>query len=104
MLTAMAAAPRSAYNPKRHPNGNTEPMAATVDTLRIAKRLRDTGVLATKAELAQGLAEIRAEMSALEQRLSNRITEAQADVIKWLVPLLLGQTALNVTLVKLLPG
>jgi hypothetical protein len=105
-------------------------MAATIDTLRIARRFKDAGFpeaqaelfaetfreweeagfgqLATKAELNQGLTELRlelrAEMAALEQRLSNRITEAQVNLIKWLVPLLLGQTALTVTLVKLLPG
>jgi DNA-binding transcriptional MerR regulator len=105
-------------------------MAATIDTLRITKRFRDAGVpeaqaevfaetfrereeaglgqLATKAELEAGLAalraELRAELAALEQRISAKITESQNSLIKWLVPLLLGQTALIVALVKLLPG
>src|SRR5688572_25343039 len=101
-------------------------MAATIDTLRIAKRFKDAGVpeaqaelfadtfrereeaglgqLATKIELQAGLAELRAELAALEQRLTARIIESQNSLIKWLVPLLLGQTALIVALVKLLPG
>jgi hypothetical protein len=47
---------------------------------------------------------LRTELAALEQRLGQRIIESQNSLIKWLVPLLLGQTVLIVALVKLLPG
>jgi hypothetical protein len=90
---------------------------ATLDTLTIVKRLREAGVpegqaetwatiwrdqreldlsqLATKADLDQ-------LGQRLEQRISARITESQNALIKWLVPLLVGQAALTAALVKLL--
>jgi hypothetical protein len=71
-------------------------MAATIDTRR-EREEAGFAQLATKVEPEAALA-------ALEQRISAKITESQVSPIKWLVPLLLGQTALTVALVKLLPG
>jgi hypothetical protein len=105
--------------------------AAVMDTHRIVKRLKEAGFsdaqaetvtdvlresreadfaqFATKADLAAAVAELRAEIQALRGELRAEIqavrTEVQAvkaDLIKWLVPLLLGQAALIAALVKLL--
>ena len=86
----------------------------TMDTHRIVKRLKDAGFtdsqaetvtdiiaetrasdltdVATKADITSLRTEIKADLSALETR-----------IMKWLVPLLIGQTGLIVALIKLLP-
>ncbi len=46
--------------------------------------------------------EFKGELQALEQRLLTRLTESRITFIKWLVPLLIGQTALLAAVVKLL--
>lgn len=57
-----------------------------------------------RSELRAEMAELRSEMALLEQRLTGRITESQNSLIKWLVPVLIGQAAAIVALIKLLPG
>jgi hypothetical protein len=90
---------------------------ATLDTLKIAKRLRDAGFseaqaesvtdairegsdsqdLVTKAQLDAGLAGLNAE-------LKGDIAEVKSEIIKWMFGAMLAQGALVVTLIKLLPG
>ena len=46
-------------------------------------------------------ARLDARIDQLEVRIESRIAESQVTMIKWLVPLLIGQTALIAALVKL---
>ena len=98
---------------------------AAFDTLRAAKRLKDLGFTETQAEgVADMLREAReSESSTIADRfeglalqigetnhrldlvrgdLLRAIADAKADVLKWLIPLLLGQIAVIAALVKLL--
>ena len=90
---------------------------ATLDTLKIAKRLRDAGFseaqaesvteairegsdsqdLVTKAQLDAGLSGMKAELKA-------EIAEVKSEIIKRMFGAMLAQGGLVVTLVKLLPG
>jgi cell division septum initiation protein DivIVA len=96
--------------------------AAAFDTLRLARRLQGLGLppgqadgfaeafadtmvieLATKSDLAGAEARLRSEMadmrseSRLEcERLRTDIAASRADIIRWVVPLILAQMALTV--------
>lgn len=100
--------------------------AVAFDTLKLARALRDRGKLtpeqaegvaealseafreeiATKGDLAALSAEIKTEIKTeiklAESRLEAKVEAAQVGIVKWLVPLLLGQAALIAALVKLL--
>lgn len=86
----------------------------TLDTHRIVKRLKDAGFTDTQAETvtdiiaetrATDLADIatKADIAALRTELKADLSALETRIIKWLVPLLLGQAGLIVALVKLLP-
>jgi len=92
-------------------------VAATIDTLVIAKRWRQAGsederaeVLATSLrELQEGQlaqlatkAELKAELATLEARLEARIDAAQHGMIRWFTGVMVAQAAAIVALVKLL--
>ena len=64
----------------------------TVTDMIAGARATDLADVATKADIAALRTELKADLSALETRIS-----------KWLAPLLLGQAGLIVALVKLLP-
>ena len=94
-----------------------------LDTHKIVKRLKDAGFndlqaetvtdiisetraidladLATKADIVA----LRSDMATLRNEMATKADLAQIEtrIIKWLVPLLLGQTGLIVALIKLLP-
>jgi DNA-binding transcriptional MerR regulator len=91
--------------------------SASLDTLRIAKRLREAGFseaqaesvteavreasdsqdLVTKAQLDTALGGLKAELKA-------EIADVKSEIIKWMFGAMLAQGALVVTLIKLLPG
>ena len=88
----------------------------TLDTHKIVKRLKDAGFNDLQAETvtdiisetrATDLADVatKADIAALRSDMATKADLAQLEtkVIKWLVPLLLGQTGLIVALIKLLP-
>jgi hypothetical protein len=84
----------------------------TLDTHRIVKRLKDAGFTDAQAETVTDIiAETRAtELTDVATRadlvpLATKadVAELETKIIKWLVPLLLGQTGLIVALIKLLP-
>ncbi|MCC2663832.1 MAG: hypothetical protein K0R41_1678 [Geminicoccaceae bacterium] len=86
----------------------------TLDTHRIVKRLKDAGFTDAQAETvtdiiaetrATDLADVatRADISALRTEIKSDLSALETRIIKWLVPLLLGQTGLIVALIKLLP-
>lgn len=85
--------------------------AAAFDTLRLARRLQGLGLppgqadglaeafadtmvteLATKSDIAELRAEFRLEC----ERLRTDIAASRADIIRWIVPLILAQMALTV--------
>jgi hypothetical protein len=96
-------------------------MAASLDTLRVARRLREAGFsklqaetvtdvlrearevdfaqFATKSDLAPLVT--KADLEVLRTELRIEIATVKTDLLKWLVPLLLGQAALIATLVRL---
>jgi hypothetical protein len=97
--------------------------SVTLDTHKIVKRLKDAGFNDLQAETvtdilaetrATDLADvanksdittIRSEMAAIRGEMATKadLTQLETKIIKWLVPLLLGQTGLIVALIKLLP-
>jgi hypothetical protein len=88
------------------------PVMLAMDTHRIVKRLKDAGFTDSQAETVTDiLAETRvADLTHLATKADLIPVATQADVaeletktIKWLVPLLLGQTGLIVALIKILP-
>ncbi len=102
--------------------------ALSFDTLRFAKRMQEAGLpqpqaealaealsdavqdtVATKAHVDHAVAGLRTELDKAVAELRNEIAgirtemrEQQVSIIKWLVPLLLGQAALTAALVRLL--
>ncbi len=88
--------------------------ALAIDTWRYVKRLRSVGVSEEEAEVhAEALTEAVREtlvtkvdfdtrIAALESSLRLEIREQKSDILKWLIPLLIGQTAVLAALVKLL--
>ena len=57
---------------------------------------------AFKAEIKGDIATLRSEMRELEARLEAKIDRVKFDLLKWFIPLILGQAAFIVTLLKLL--
>ena len=91
--------------------------ALTFDTLAYVKRLREAGMENAQAEAQaealslaiqdsvatkNDIAHLEARLSQTELVLKSEIREAQVTGLKWLVPLLVGQTAVLAALVKLL--
>jgi hypothetical protein len=95
--------------------------AIAFDTLAYVKRLRDAGFepeqaeaqaealvfaigdsLATSEELHTVEANLRKDIGDLRMEIRAEIREANRALIKWLVPMLIGQTAVVAALVKLL--
>ena len=82
--------------------GFSDAQAETVTDVLRESREADLAQFVTKADLAAAVAELRAEMQALRGELRTEIQAVKADLIRWLVPLLLGQAALIAALVRLL--
>lgn len=106
--------------------------ALAFDTLRFAKRMQEAGLpqaqaeafsealaeavrdsVATRADVEASASDVRAELNkaALDLRgelnkavaeIRVEIREAQVTLIKWLVPLMIGQAAVTAALVRLL--
>ena len=78
--------------------GFSDDQAETVTDVVREGRETDFSTLATKADIAP-LA-TRAELA----QLRTEIAEAKADILKWVIGMLLVQGGVVVTLIKLLPG
>jgi len=57
---------------------------------------------AFKAEVKGDIATLRSEMRELEARLEARIDRVKFDLLKWFIPLIFGQAAFIVALLRLL--
>ncbi len=86
---------------------------AAFDTLQAAKRLKEAGFSNDQAEAVAnvlresqvaGVADLatKADLLVLKTDLMAAMSDLKADIFKWIVPLLLGQSALTAALVKLL--
>ena len=81
-----------------------------IDTLRYMKRLKAAGFTEEQAEVqAEALAEAirdslvtKADLVDTETRLRIEIRDLHTNLIRWLVPLMIGQTAIVAAMVKLL--
>jgi len=88
-----------------------------LDALRVSQRVREVGlsepqavaaafiVLETRSDAAGKavtLSPMNLALSDIKNELRTEIREAKSDLIKWIVPLLFGQTTVIVALVKLL--
>jgi hypothetical protein len=81
-----------------------------IDTLRYAKRLKAAGFTDEQAEVqAEALSEAvrdslvtKPDLSETETRIRLEIRDLHSNLIRWLVPMLIGQTAVVAALVKLL--
>jgi hypothetical protein len=60
--------------------------------------------LATKADLAVGIDNVRAELKAAEARLETKIEQARADTIKWVIGVGFAQAATILAVLRLFPG
>jgi hypothetical protein len=87
----------------------------TFDTLKLARKLEAAGFTNQQtAGAAEALAEslnqavpdiaTRTDLSLLEERLTARIAESKAEILKWMFGSLAAQAALIVALIKLLPS
>lgn len=90
------------------------PSALTFDTLAYVKKLRSAGVPEKQAEVqAETFAEIleervatKQDLKALELRMKQELklglANTKTEIIKWVAAMLVAQTAIVATLVKLL--
>ena len=69
------------------------------DTHRFIKRLVETGMDERTAEVEAGLS---ARIAEVEAGLLKKLAELETRLLKWMVGLLVAQTGLVVTLIKLL--
>ena len=77
--------------------------AVPFDTLKFAERLKAGGFTEQQAKAAaEAFADATSQELVTKADLKAEIAELKADLLKWLVPLLLGQAALIATLVKML--
>ena len=84
--------------------------ALAIDTLRYMKRLKAAGFTEEQAEVqAEALAEAirdtlvtKADLVDSETRVRLEIRDLHTNLIRWLVPLMIGQTAIVAAMVKLL--
>ncbi|MBM3523857.1 MAG: DUF1640 domain-containing protein [Alphaproteobacteria bacterium] len=73
------------------------------DTLKLARRLAAAGVPSGQADAtAEALAETIGEAVVTRDHLDLRLAELRTDLTKWMIGLLLGQTAIISALVMLL--
>lgn len=87
--------------------------ALPFDTLKLAEKLHAGGFSEQQAKTAAAAAAfadamsggglvVKADLRETEIRLEAKVESIKVDLMKWLVPLLLGQAALTAALVKLL--
>lgn len=60
------------------------------------------GFAAVRGEMTQESLALRSEMASMKAELKHDIVQQKADLLKWIVPLFLGQAALIAAMIKLL--
>ena len=101
-------------------------MAASLDTLQIAKRLKDAGFdepqaeavtgvfrdmrdadfsqLATKADIERLEVKLESEIARLDSRVDLKSAELKAEIIRWFLGVAVAQAALILGMLRLFPG
>ena len=75
----------------------------TFDSYNFIDRLTQVGMAEDQARaIADGLKDLSLENVVTNKDLRVSIAELKADLLKWLVPILIGQAALIATLVEIL--
>ncbi len=81
-------------------------MQMVMDTHRVVKRLKEAGFTDTQAEVVIDIVRDAREMDrddlVTKNFLKAELAEFKADLLKWLLPMMVGQVALTAALVKLL--
>lgn len=81
-------------------------MQMVMDTHRVVKRLKEAGFTDTQAEVVTDIVCDAREMDrddlVTKAFLKAELAEFKADLLKWLLPMMVGQVALTAPLVKLL--
>ncbi len=81
-------------------------MQMVMDTHRVVKRLKEAGFTDTQAEVVTDIVRDAREMDrddlVTKNFLKAELAEFKADLLKWLLPMMVGQVALTAALVKLL--
>lgn len=78
-------------------------MTVAIDTLQYAKKLRASGVSQAEAEAhAEALGEAVRESLVTKADLTEGLEKLRSDLFRWIIPLLIGQTAAFAAIVKLL--
>ena len=77
--------------------------AITFDTLKLSRKLESAGFTHEQATgAAAALADSFESEVVTESKLDLRLKELELRLIKWLIPLLLGQAAIVIAAIKLL--
>ena len=69
--------------------------AVTFDTLKFTRKLKEAGFTAKQA---QGVADAFTEAASDELATKHDLRALELRILKWMIPLMLSQTALTVTL------
>ncbi|MFV3128162.1 hypothetical protein [Niveispirillum sp. KHB5.9] len=81
-------------------------MQMVMDTHRVVKRLKEAGFTDIQAEVVTDVLrdsrEAGLESLVTKSFLKAEMADFKADLLKWLLPMMIGQVALTATLVKLL--
>ena len=92
----------------RHRTGMTQ--ALRIDTLAFTRKLKEAGADERLAEaIAEGIGAVdmsefatKADLAALEARIMAAMAEFKSDILRWMFGAMAVQTALLVTLIKLI--
>ena len=87
--------------------------AITLDTLKVAKRLRDAGFSEAQAEsvtdairegVTGGDLATKSDLDSAVAKLKAEISDSRVETLKWMFGIMLAQGAFVVTLIRLFPG
>ena len=88
------------YSPEQA-NAQAEAYSEAVGDALAGKSDLDHAIVTVRSDVENATASLRAEIRDMRAALRTEIRESNLTLIKWLVPLLLGQTALVAALVRL---
>ena len=84
------------FTRKLEASGFTSQQAESI--VEVWSEVTSTSDIATKADLIA----LKADLVAVKKDLQKEIQESEMRMVKWFIPLLLGQTALIIALVKII--
>ncbi len=75
---------------------------ATKDDVQALRREMEANTTQLRSEMEANTAQLRTEMEAHNAQLRTEIATVKSDLIRWIVPLMVGQVAVIAALVKVL--